>query len=130
MMAEIRIAIPTFDGRLNKNTREMLSRILHGKSDGYNQVLDSFEMLIRANVNAKGIKFNPHPEDKLEVTLLVYRPNPSHDPQNYVDSMLDIIKKGIGVDDKYFRTTVDSVDPKGPDDKEFYPHFEIILKGE
>ena len=127
-MKEVKIIIPTFDYRLNKNTREKLSRMQFGKSDGYKKLLNSFEMLIRANLNAKGIKFE-HPES-IDVTLLVYRPNTKHDAQNYGDEFWDIIKRALGIDDRHFTTHAIPKDPDGPDDKTFYPHFEIILRGE
>lgn len=127
-MPEIRIVIPTFDYRLNKNTDEKLSRILYGKSVGYKQVLDSFETLIRSNINAKGVKFQ-RPE-YLDVTLYVYRPNTLHEAQNYGDEFWDIVKRALGIEDRHFSTHTYPVDPKGPDDKEFYQHFELILKGE
>lgn len=127
-MPEIRIVIPTFDYRLNKNTDEKLSRIIYGKSSGYKQVLGSFAMLIRAELNHKGIKFK-RPE-YLDVTLYVYRPNKLHEAQNYGDEFWDIVKRALGIEDRHFSTHTFPVDPTGPDDKEFYPHFELILKGD
>ena len=127
-MAEVRIVIPTFDYRLNKNSPERYYETKYGKSGGYKQVLNTFEMYTRAELNHKGIKF-ARPE-YLDVALYVYRPNTLHEAQNYGDEMWDIVKRALGIEDRHFSTHAYPVDPTGPDDKEFYPHFELILKGD
>ena len=120
-MPEIRIVIPTFDGRLSKNKNNLLHRIQFGRDVGTKQVRESFILLIRGTVNSSGIKFNP---ESLEIELLVYRPDKRYDGQNFVDEFCDIIQEALGINDRHFKDfRCRSIDGQ-------YPHFEIILKGE
>ena len=120
-MPELRIVIPTFDGRLSKNKNNSLNRIRFGRDAGTKQVRDSFVLLIRGTVNAAGIKFNP---ESLEIELLVFRPDKRYDGQNFVDEFCDILQEALGINDRHFKDfrykTIDGQ----------YPHFELILKGD
>lgn len=42
------------------------------------------------------------PKVKVHVEIMVYRPNFYMDPPNFVDTIVDAVKVGIGVDDRYF----------------------------
>jgi len=120
-MAEVRIVIPTFDGRLSKNKNNSLRRIQFGRDAGVKQVRDSFVLFIRGTVSASGIKFNP---ESLGIELLVYRPDKRYDGQNFADEFCDIIQGALGINDRHFKDfhcrTIDGQ----------YPHFEIILRGD
>lgn len=121
-MPEIRIKIDSYEPQLNKNENK-LNRVLYGKSSAVKQFRTWCIFLIRGTLGHAGIKFNPEPKEKLDVTLIVYRPRPNVDPQNFGDEFWDIISEAIGVNDKHFRTHTDAVDGE-------IPHFEIILSGE
>ena len=114
-MPEIRIVIPTFDGRLSKNDR--LARGRYGDSS-IKRLKDSFALLIRAYGNELiGCK-------KLDVELIVYRPSEKWDAHNFLDEFCDIIQMALGINDRNFTPKVTpELDPMNP-------HFELILKGE
>lgn len=44
---------------------------------------------------------------KIHVGIMVYRPDMRCDPQNFVDSICDAIKVGIGRDDNIYAVSVD-----------------------
>ena len=44
---------------------------------------------------------------KTHVGIMVYRPDMRSDPANFIDSILDIVKTGIGVDDRWFSVSLD-----------------------
>ena len=122
------IEIKGYEPELNINRLMGLNRIRYGKSSGATKFAYDCVMIIRAHLNLRGIKFtNP---ESIEVHLKVFRPMPNVDAQNFTKAFWDIVEQAIGINDKYFKTSAEAIDPAGPDDKEFYPHFEITIRGE
>lgn len=53
------------------------------------------------------------PDTKMKISLMVERPDMRADPANFIDGLLDGIKRGTKVDDRYYAVGVDWVLKRG-----------------
>jgi len=113
-LIELKIVIPTFDGRLSKNER--LKRGRYGDTS-IGKLKDSFVTFIRSYARAL-IEC-----DMLEVELIVYRPDKRYDGQNFIDEFCDIVQEALNINDRHFKSTkITTIDGE-------LPHFELVLRG-
>ena len=109
-----RLFLP-YDGRLNKNQWNRYLQYRHIPK-AVKDLWGSFVIYIRANCQEL------RDSKRLDIEIMVHRPDGRTDPQNYLTVLSDIIQEALGVNDRYYRITVDG------DIRPDNPEFEIVIK--
>jgi len=95
---------------LSKNKAYLLGDTKLGHNSQTQKAMDDIALLIRPPFYAH--KWN---DNRIKVTITVYRPNDRSDAQNFVDTISDAIEVGIGVNDSQFDiTAIGEVDKDNP----------------
>lgn len=99
-----------FDWALSKNARVNFGNGRHW----VNQYTRDAEKVVQDYIEKKNIGWI---QSKVYIDILVEKPNMRGDAVNFLDSIMDAIKKGIGVDDRWFSIgrldwQISKVDPK------------------
>ena len=96
-----KITVP-YDTALSKNAMHGFGRGKVYVKGPTQAAMDAISYLIRPQ--CYGYKWT---DEKIYVQIMVYRPDMRGDPQNFVDTVCDAIKVGIGRDDNIYAVSVD-----------------------
>lgn len=95
-----------YDTRLSKNVM-WAPRIVKGRFLGmylrHADLIHTYELPARLGLK----RFICNPEQKVNVDILVVRPDMRADPANFIDAILDIVKRVIEIDDRWFAVSLD-----------------------
>ena len=84
--------------------------------------MNAITWLLRGEVNQHGLKFTADEDNRIQVTIKVYRPTKHADAQNFETAICDAIKLGIHVDDNMYDVKTVGLLDKGK------PRFEITVE--
>jgi len=99
-----------YEPYLNKNSMHPLGDAKLGYVSRAKKAMDGISFLIRPPFY--GYRWN---NNRIKVTITVYRPQENIDPHNFETSICDAIKVGIGVDDCEFDVScIGKVDKENP----------------
>lgn len=107
---EIVVSIP-YSTKLSKNQSHInISVDRRVPTKDYLSCLDLLGILLKQKLGDRQFK-----KQKIWVSLFVYRKDMRADPVNFVDGVVDGVKKAIGIDDRWYAGSWDwGIDKKNP----------------
>lgn len=114
----VKLSIP-YNKELSKNRMWLKKR-----GGGVYLNLDTVAEQEAIAVQIQAAQIDWKPKSKLWVRIMVYRPHLLGDPANFVDTILDAVQEGTGVNDRYYSGSWDWIVDKDN------PRIEITVEQE